>query len=202
MTTRFIYSNIPADVRTLLEGQEKEIVKSLVFQLPPSLHWHGEQFGSNVAVSYVLYNSIRGEMFGRFRGKNVTGSLAKVFPSIRIRKSRKQSLYIYRIVSLPFRRQSVVVAIRTFSTEKNGKACRRTNNCVWKCSWTSVGSDMRQRATIGGLLNEEEALCAALENVHQHYREAWGRETRSLSLHETRYSQTGRLASSHAVVMH
>jgi hypothetical protein len=135
-------------------------------------------------------------MFGWFRGKDITRSLDMI-PAISVRKSRKNSFYIYRIASLPFRKQSAVVTIRTIPTGENGKHCRRTNRCVWNGTWASVGSDRPHRATLGGLPSEDAALSAALENACLHYRKAWGRETRSLSLPETRHTQVVRLPARH-----
>ncbi len=201
MDPKFIYNNISPQLKRLLESQEKNIAKSIGPHVPPILFWHGEQLVGS-AISYVLYGSVRGERFGIFKRKDIKQGLRKMIQTIGDSRNGKGS-YNYRIVSLPSRKQSVVVIIDISPIRKDGTACQRTANCLWEYTWTAIGNGIvRRMARLGGLTSEDAAISAAIEDMSQHYRQIWEKETRSLCLHELRQVQPGRLATYQPVVMH
>jgi hypothetical protein len=200
MKPKFIYNNIPADLRVQLEAKELEIIQALGLSCPWTLYWHGEAF-DDAPTSYFLYSGIRGQLFGQFRGKNVQLCLDRMIRNIHASRPRRKS-YIYRIVNLPSRTRSEIVITKTFPTEKNQKPCRRTTNCVWTGIWAAVGGENHCQMIMGGLISEDVALCAAMESLSRHYKGIWGREVKSQCLHEASHPQIAKFVTHQAVVMH
>lgn len=196
---QFIYSNIPTVLQAQLESRETEIMQALGLSCPSTLHWHGEALDGK-PPTYFLYGAIRGQVLAKFRGKNIRGCIDRIIRNFR-RPPRRKS-YIRRFISWPSRAQSEVVTISTFPTEMDGKACRRTTDCVWTGTWQTIGGRNPCKMVIGGLRTEDTALCTVMESICQQHQEIWGKEVRSQCLHEASHPLSARLATHQPIVMH